>query len=1489
MKKFANFLIDRRYILLAIMLVISIVCGVFAAIIPINRDRTKYLADNSNMKKGLDILDCAFPEPKEKASIRVMFDDLTREEIRDVRKHLESIPNVSSVSYDSSSADYNKDNHTLFVINTEFDYNTDEEKAIESAIENGFPEYTMAYKNNDIPLTKVPFWIILLALTLAVIILLIMSHSWLDPILFLITIGFAILINFGTNIFLPYIDEMTATVGPILQLALSMDYSIILMSRYRQEKGHNSAIEAMKTALAASISSIASSSLTTVAGLLALVFLSFKLGPELGIVLAKGVFISMLCVFTILPAMILSLDKWLEKTRKKSPHFSMGVLSKISRKLRYVMPFIFAGLIVSSFIAQRSTKITFSENNDDPLADIFPKDNIILLIYNNNNEQKAIDGTIGELEKDTRVSSVIGYPNTLGKKMKADEMSEAINKLSDETKVEEDIVRMLYFIAKNSKVPAITVGEFLKFISDSVIPNETLNKYMDENIHENAEYFEKFSDREKLTTPMTASEMAEFFDIDKESAEQLYLYYKIQNGVPDSGTMTLPGFVDFVLNTVAKDEIYGSMIDSASLSSLRLLQAYSNVSNVLENRNSSGLASFLRIDESIVKTVFKLHSAGDVSGKTMTVSDFSSYLCNNLLNDPMFSGYFDASTKAQLQKMNELILLAKSKQALRVDRMARVLGMQEKDISGLYYLYFYSTDPSFKSQVDGMTMTISDFLNLLKPNASGDQLTRLTQMEQLINLAASGQQLDVAAMASIMNMRQEQISGLYYLYFSSNPSFQAEVAGMSMSLSEFLPLLKANASGDQLTQLTQMENLINLAVSGQQIDAATMAGITGVPAVQVSAIYNGAETMSLQAFLNAALLLDPSNANLQKLNYIANLATSGAQGAATLAQVFGIQESQVLQLFGLKLASQKTVALADFTGFLVSSGSVSLSPEQTAQLQQMNNIVQLAAAGTAVDAATLAQIFEITSEQVKQVYGLPLASQRSVALADFTGFLVSSVLSNPAYSGNFSAEQAAQLQQMNNIVQLAASDTLLDANELAQVFGMDVNLVKTVFRLYFSADTSGKTMSVRTFTNYILSDPAMSGMMDSASLEQLRSLKAIMEASINGTQFTSSRLASFLGMDRSETEKLYILRMSKNGQGASWMLTPQNFVSFAVTDLLGNSDYAEYFDDKTADDLRLGHTLIEAVVSGKAYTVKEMTELLMSLTDDVSEKEVELMYLYYGGVNDIASDTKMTIPQFFEFLIDDMINDERFDSYFDEETKADILSSEKEINDALKQMRGDNYSRFVITSDYADESPETYAYLAKLKEICDAGLGEYYLVGNSAMVSEMNETFDRENLMITLITAISVFLVVLVAFRNPTLPIILTLVVQCGVFITVTVIGAYTGHIYYLALLIVQSILMGATIDYGIVFCNYYLESRDTMDMPEALKAAYEGSIHTIMTSGSILVLVLGILGIFATSTMISEVSTTLSIGAFIALTLILLVLPGLVACCDGLIIKKRE
>ena len=156
-------------------------------------------------------------------------------------------------------------------------------------------------------------------------------------------------------------------------------------------------------------------------------------------------------------------------------------------------------------------------------------------------------------------------------------------------------------------------------------------------------------------------------------------------------------------------------------------------------------------------------------------------------------------------------------------------------------------------------------------------------------------------------------------------------------------------------------------------------------------------------------------------------------------------------------------------------------------------------------------------------------------------------------------------------------------------------------------------------------------------------------------------------------------------------------------------------------------------------------------------------------------------------------------------------------------------------------------------------------------------------------TAISIFIVVALTFRSFIIPAILVLIVQCGVFVTVSAVGLFGGSIYYLALLIVECILMGATIDYGIVFTSYYREARAEMDVKNALVAAYNGSIHTVLTSGSIMVLVTMVVGPLFGNPPIEQIVKTLSVGALSAIILILFMLPALIAVFDRWVRKKQK
>ena len=139
-KKLSNFIVNKRIVILAVMLILAAVSVICSQFVEINEDMTKYLPDDSNMKAGLDIMEAEFPEMETSNTIRVMFDDLTDARKETVLEELGEIPYVDSVDYDAESSDYNRDHHTLFVLNMSCDYGSEEEAAIEAALKSQFAE-----------------------------------------------------------------------------------------------------------------------------------------------------------------------------------------------------------------------------------------------------------------------------------------------------------------------------------------------------------------------------------------------------------------------------------------------------------------------------------------------------------------------------------------------------------------------------------------------------------------------------------------------------------------------------------------------------------------------------------------------------------------------------------------------------------------------------------------------------------------------------------------------------------------------------------------------------------------------------------------------------------------------------------------------------------------------------------------------------------------------------------------------------------------------------------------------------------------------------------------------------------------------------------------------------------------------------------------------------------------------------------------------------
>ncbi len=402
-----DFIINKRYFVLTTFVILSILSIYFSSQVQINYDLAEYLPDTSETRIGLDIMENNM-EALESSSFNLMFQNLSEKEKPEIKNYLENVAGVSNVQYDETE-NYNKENATLYIIKVDADEESEIATNVYQEITEHFEDYEIDTSGAISDRNKVvlPVWIVVLAVFCALLILIIMSDSYVEPFLFLTAILMGVVLNKGTNILFKNVSNITDSIVAILQLALSMDYSIMLMNRYHQEKEkYDSKIEAMKEALYHAFGSIASSSVTTIVGLLALVFMSFTIGRDLGFVLAKGVLFSLISIFFVLPALILIFDSAINKTKKKSPCFHLEVLGKFSYRMRPISAILFIVFLVGSFLLKGNLGILYTDSEENEISKIFTENNQMAIIYRNEDEEKIVT-LLAELEKQDKVDDVL--------------------------------------------------------------------------------------------------------------------------------------------------------------------------------------------------------------------------------------------------------------------------------------------------------------------------------------------------------------------------------------------------------------------------------------------------------------------------------------------------------------------------------------------------------------------------------------------------------------------------------------------------------------------------------------------------------------------------------------------------------------------------------------------------------------------------------------------------------------------------------------------------------------------------------------------------------------------------------------------------------------------------------------------------------------------------------------------------------------------------
>ena len=420
----------------AIMLIITAVCLPF---VKVNYDLSKYLPGDMPSKQGIDLMEDVFGYP---GTARVMIKDVSIYEAKLYKERFENIDGVDMVTWADSSEeiyqpdsfyryddlkDYYKDNTAIMDIT--FTGN-DSDKQTSVALQKiqdmlgdkgSYGGAAVQDKFLNEVIMKEMGLIMAFAAIVILAILTLATNSWFEPLIFLIVILISIVINMGSNLIFGRISSMTMSVAGVLQLAIAMDYTIILLDNFTKERKHNLPVEdALSNAIRKSMTPISSAGAAAIIGFLAMVLMRYTIGMDMGLVLAKGIAISLITVISLTPAFILRWYQLIEKTEHKPFMPSFLPFAKKIYQHRFVFLICALLIAVPSFVAKEMTDFTFGNDamglskgtvvyeDEQKMNAEFGRNNLILIMYPNTSmvSEKLLSDELKDLSCVKQVTSL---------------------------------------------------------------------------------------------------------------------------------------------------------------------------------------------------------------------------------------------------------------------------------------------------------------------------------------------------------------------------------------------------------------------------------------------------------------------------------------------------------------------------------------------------------------------------------------------------------------------------------------------------------------------------------------------------------------------------------------------------------------------------------------------------------------------------------------------------------------------------------------------------------------------------------------------------------------------------------------------------------------------------------------------------------------------------------------------------------------------------
>ena len=494
LEKLATFIVDKRNLFFLLYIFAAIFCVFSMGWVVVENDVTTYLPAGTETRLGIEAMNANFDSF---GTAQVMVSNVTYETALELTDTLSEIDGVEMVTFDDTPEHYTKAS-ALYDINfSGGNFDARSLQALED-IETVLADYdttiyTQVGYDENAMLDDEMFVILIVAVLLIVLVLTLTSRAYMEVPVLLITFGMAALMNMGTNFIFGKISFISDSVAVVLQLALAIDYAIILCHRFSDEHETKNARDAAIAALSKAIPEIGGSSMTTIGGLAALAFMKFTIGRDMSMVLVKSIFLSLLSVFTLMPGLLVMLSPLIDKTKHKKLLPDINFVGKFAVKSRRVLPFLFVAVLgvafwlssncpyCYSFTDLKTAKMTDRQHAYFDIKEIFGTSNMAALIVPSGNYE-AEARILEELNERPEVKSTMGLSGI--EAMDGYMLTDALNprELSELIGLDYEVVQLLYtaYAAEHTQY-----GKIISGIEEYEIPLFDVFMYLNDQLKAN--------------------------------------------------------------------------------------------------------------------------------------------------------------------------------------------------------------------------------------------------------------------------------------------------------------------------------------------------------------------------------------------------------------------------------------------------------------------------------------------------------------------------------------------------------------------------------------------------------------------------------------------------------------------------------------------------------------------------------------------------------------------------------------------------------------------------------------------------------------------------------------------------------------------------------------------------------------------------------------------------------------------------------------------